>query len=641
MRTILLLSGGLLSLLLACQTASSPPHQGENAATQASTEDLRLENLPEQGPQANTVTLSGQYFLPQQDGLVFEVELVQNGDSITGSYCGHTETRSDCGMPSQGAPDCGIRGLIRNNVAYLIFHSCYMDQSGLAQLVRQGQDLIWQTTRFPDRGEGIYFCAAPDSALLRNKAMKFAQPVQLPKVETAVSGLLVPHAVGKTKYIFGTTKVLHTLHGTDFQTHLQAGTPVQILAREGEYVYSQMGDETFEVPAYRIRYEEYGQSWEGFVHHDAIALQHFQDDRGNLFLLGLEEEEDLQWRVRDHTESWQSVSTGLKNIKERERNSFPLFDYRIVSYPDLRLGDHSFLACELHYRERGESYTQANLFRWDGQTLAPVLPEVPRVFRRHLQLSVVNDLLLVDFQTPKTGYADDFYQNASQRLVFELQDQILHPLEDDGTPGVALAYPGDNNQHTFPDAFESLAWFGVRVADSSVQLEPVELHLEKNTTEEEMRGTIVNKSIAPGNGQGYDFLISNLDEVKQNGRAGGFSAGELQPGKEIRLQMPGTDWRFSALGYMDQYGPVEFSLLLTGTREGRKLEQSLHYSPFREMPVEFLWAGDLDGDQLPDFIVEVSDKGIISDRRLYLSSLAQPGKLVGLAGRFSPDEPGS
>ena len=52
-----------------------------------------------------------------------------------------------------------------------------------------------------------------------------------------------------------------------------------------------------------------------------------------------------------------------------------------------------------------------------------------------------------------------------------------------------------------------------------------------------------------------------------------------------------------------------------------------------------MWAGDLDGDGKPDLILRHSDYS--SDVSVYLSTLAKPGELVGLAGRFQYSDPSS
>ncbi len=52
------------------------------------------------------------------------------------------------------------------------------------------------------------------------------------------------------------------------------------------------------------------------------------------------------------------------------------------------------------------------------------------------------------------------------------------------------------------------------------------------------------------------------------------------------------------------------------------------------------WAGDLDGDGRPDLLVRLPGSGAV-DVALYLSSLAGPGELVGLAGRFQYADPAS
>lgn len=52
-----------------------------------------------------------------------------------------------------------------------------------------------------------------------------------------------------------------------------------------------------------------------------------------------------------------------------------------------------------------------------------------------------------------------------------------------------------------------------------------------------------------------------------------------------------------------------------------------------------LWAGDLDGDGRADLLISLPDDNCGFDNRLYLSSAAGPGQLVGLAGHFAGRHP--
>lgn len=52
-----------------------------------------------------------------------------------------------------------------------------------------------------------------------------------------------------------------------------------------------------------------------------------------------------------------------------------------------------------------------------------------------------------------------------------------------------------------------------------------------------------------------------------------------------------------------------------------------------------LWAGDLDGDGRADLLFSLPDDNCGFDNRLYLSSAAGPGRLVGLAAHFAGRHP--
>jgi len=601
-------------------------------------DELTLDDIPEKGNTINTVNFTGSYVMPMRDGASFTVELSQKGDSVLGTYCGRTANKSDCGMPSQGAPDCGIKGVIRNNVAYILFRSCYVGKQGKANLKVVGNDIIWNTRLYPKNEGSMYFCAAPDSALLLNKQQSFDGPARLPDYK-AHSGEFLTMSSNKESVILLESKILHSPEKQDFKTQLYAGTPVKILSEEEGYAYGQIGDEIFEAPAYLIEYEEHGQTQSGYVHHGDIALDHFTDNRGSTIMLGLFEE-DLQWVVKNPIGEIQRISTGVKKLTEIPGVHFPVFNYRVQTLPALPMGDLSFIQLDLEYNKYQEKQKLSNLFSWDGKVLRPVMPELAQNRPYNLQVEIQDHLLKLSFKTDKSFFTDEKYAEAIQTQYLAYRDGKFYQPEN--AHRIALAHLGDQNEFTFPDSLEALDWYGVRNIGNEILCEPIKLSIEKEEAENELVGKWIKKKISVDKDETYDFILSGLPEIDHEmlRKPGSFTEGDCNPGDEKSFIWEGSDWSFIATGKKDQFGPVEFSLLLQGSRDSGRLEQYLHFSPFREYPVEFLWAGDLDGDGFPDFIIDVAEKGITSDSRLYLSSFAKEGQLVGLAGSFYANMPG-
>lgn len=85
--------------------------------------------------------------------------------------------------------------------------------------------------------------------------------------------------------------------------------------------------------------------------------------------------------------------------------------------------------------------------------------------------------------------------------------------------------------------------------------------------------------------------------------------------------------------YNDDYPVCKYSF--QGLKNGRKITQVLGIIPFDEYDkfnnFKFLFVGDIDGDGLPDLLVDASEYNIYR-LALYLSSFAEDGELVKLVG---------
>jgi len=121
----------------------------------------------ENGNSKSNANFSGSYKIIYNDNAAFSCKLNQSMDSIFGTYCGYNANHSDCGLESQGAPDCPIKGTIRNDTAFIEFKSCFMQDKGQAILIKSDEDILWITTKYPENKGRLYFCATPNNKLLK------------------------------------------------------------------------------------------------------------------------------------------------------------------------------------------------------------------------------------------------------------------------------------------------------------------------------------------------------------------------------------------------------------------------------------------------------------------------------------------
>lgn len=615
----------------------------ENPQEQALWAFLHESQLPETAP--SQIQLAGNYRVTRaEEGYSFTVTLEQRDDSLFGSYCGMTNNRHDCGMESQGVPDCQIRGLIRGNTGYLGFRSCYSDGLGRASIRKVAAHLEWETTQYPEVETGMMdFCAAPGKSLLKNLAIDrhYDQPARLPQLQFSQPDLTQLIADQDSQRVFWGARVLNDPQGSSWSFELPAGYLVKVLQEADSYVLSQYGDEVFEAPIYKIAYQYYGQRFTGYLNHEDLAQLHFTDDRGNLFMLGFDladprRDSDLTWRVLGDAFGLAEQGLRLSVLRENTSSYFPAYELSVTTLPQLTFGDFSFLRVDLTGQGADSTYQSQQLLSWDGQNLTSIVGPSQGRIPFDLKAERSGDQLTLQYGQ----FAHDPSGGIRTRR-FSLQDSLV---DISTKPEVSLrcAYLGENNQFTFSDEWEKLSWYGVLQTDTALLIEPVTLTISKEVIEEEMRGSVTHKQISTANGHAYVFLIAGA-ALGQPGAPGSFAKEELTSQERSALLLAGEDsgWELRSSGRQTDYGPEDIGLYLIGTKDGVRREQELIHQPFREMYYDLRWCGDLDGDGYPDFVVDLAPKGFYTDLRLYLSSRADPEQLVGHAGSFLSDEPGS
>jgi len=111
---------------------------------------------------------------------------------------------------------------------------------------------------------------------------------------------------------------------------------------------------------------------------------------------------------------------------------------------------------------------------------------------------------------------------------------------------------------------------------------------------------------------------------------------QLMPGESLQI----GNFTFKASGKLvkTEYGETveNYKLIIEGSKDNQPIKQTIADIPFfDDKMVTFYWAGDIDQDGLPDFLVDLSHKYSYSMPSLFLSSKAGNGELVKLVAQLS------
>lgn len=115
------------------------------------------------------------------------------------------------------------------------------------------------------------------------------------------------------------------------------------------------------------------------------------------------------------------------------------------------------------------------------------------------------------------------------------------------------------------------------------------------------------------------------------------------PGDTIHITYSGNSYIIFATGSIQpkeslpqETSIVNYRLYLSALKSGRKLTQLLVAQPhFDDAQVEILFCGDLDGDHIPDLIIDATNHYNMYQPVLYLSGKASTGELLKLVAKHT------
>jgi hypothetical protein len=209
-------------------------------------------------------------------------------------------------------------------------------------------------------------------------------------------------------------------------------------------------------------------------------------------------------------------------------------------------------------------------------------------------------------------------------------------------------FPGDHHGGEAPP-HPGTGWFALSCAQKVCHLLPVTLHATRQHDEvvdEDSSGETGIYLSSTGAAHPVFYVRGSwarkrtVPQLFDN--TGGSEPGFGYGSNAITLSYKGEPYTFESnlkgpppLGEDGQPNlelPKGFALTLS--RAGGKARQTIFALPNggNDAHAKLIWAGDLDGDGKLDFIVEASDHYNVMVYTLCLSSLAQPGAVVGKAG---------
>ncbi len=232
-------------------------------------------------------SFEGEYGYEVGEKNFFRIKLAQQGKMLTGSYCGMSPTKVDCGMPSQieGNLDCPIKGFIEEDTAYVNFMSCYSNAVGSGKLFKKGVNIVWITSSYPPNPDGLSYCATPSKKMLRNRVhldQPFFPHLSNESVSLSKIGLSRERVMLHDGYMYEDPACKKKLLFV-----LQTDT-VNVLREEGVFLLAESQSSPsltmlqYVVPVYRVAFD----GKEGYLPAHRLPMIQFRDKFGYLFLWG-------------------------------------------------------------------------------------------------------------------------------------------------------------------------------------------------------------------------------------------------------------------------------------------------------------------------------------------------------------------
>ncbi|PRY15485.1 hypothetical protein CLV24_102106 [Pontibacter ummariensis] len=205
---------------------------------------------------------------------------------------------------------------------------------------------------------------------------------------------------------------------------------------------------------------------------------------------------------------------------------------------------------------------------------------------------------------------------------------------------VQLLLEGTFHKQEVWQGAERQEWLGLFYENGKYELRPTKLkvHVVEDPTADSA-GVISGREVI-GIAPHVAFFIRGLQAKAGAVDSASFSKTTVAANKAIPYTFKGQDYLIKAYGDSIQEADMEYAYRnygwkVVGRKRGKQIEQVLaEDESFDDSIYVLLWAGDLDRDGIPDLLLDLSNHYNVSRYTLFLSSMAERGKLYKKVAMF-------
>jgi hypothetical protein len=190
------------------------------------------------------------------------------------------------------------------------------------------------------------------------------------------------------------------------------------------------------------------------------------------------------------------------------------------------------------------------------------------------------------------------------------------------------------------------SWMGLFRTDSNYYIAPtrVKLSRDHDPVLDDEGGKKTGWTVKTTNKDSALYLISGLSYLQTRAiDTIPLVKYKLSPGDQIHFVYQGIKYTLYATGnritqnHKNEFTQLsDYHLYIKATTNGHNYDQELVFvNVFEDALTEILFAGDIDGDNRPDLILNTTNHYNVVRPTLYLSKPAQPGELLKVAGMFT------